>query len=188
MKYRYPLNYIAITGKFSSTHKGLDLGWTSKIKEYGYNQKVYASASGVVYDLKDNDITKKSWGNFIKIKHDDGSYTLYAHLKTGSLQVKKGDKVEMGEYIANMGNTGKVTGYHLHFEIYKGGSGTSNRVDPLLLTYVYSGQVVCDSDKGVVKYYNSEPVEENILKAIKNLDEIELKLKETRLLLNEVKK
>ena len=47
---------------------------------------------------------------------------------------------------------------------------------------------MCESDKNVVNYYNSEPVEENILKVLSNLDEIEIKIKESRLLLNEVKK
>lgn len=188
MRFRYPVNYIGITGRFTSTHKGLDLGWTSKIAEFGKNMPIYAAESGTVYAIHDNDTTKKSWGNYIKIKHEGEVYTLYAHLKTGSLKVKVGDKVTQGEMIANMGGTGKVTGNHLHFEIYKGGAATKYRIDPLPLTYVYSGQVVCDSDKNVVNYYNSEPVEENILKALKNLDEIELKLKDTRLLLNEVKK
>lgn len=188
MKFRYPTNYVAITTFYSSTHKGLDLGWTSKLQGFGKNQPIYASADGVVYAIKDNDTTKKSWGNYIKIKHDDSTFTMYAHLKTGSLRVKKGDKVIQGEIIANMGDTGEAKGCHLHFEIYKGGAGTSARVDPLKLTYVYSGQVVCNSDKEKVLYYNPEPVEENIIKVLKNLDEIELKIKESRLLLDEVKK
>ena len=186
MRYKYPVNYIAITGKFSSTHKGLDLGWTSKIEGYGKNQNIYASESGVVYATRDNDTTGKSWGNYIKIKHDNGDYTLYAHLKTGSLKVKKGDKVVQGEVIANMGNTGKASGNHLHFEIYKGGVGTSNRVDPLPLTYVYSGQVVCEEDKKIVNYYNPEPTESNIIKAIKKLDDAKLLISDAELLLKEV--
>ena len=188
MKFRYPTNYIAITNKFSSKHKGLDLGWTSKLQGFGKNQPIYASEDGVVYAIHDNDSTKKSWGNYVKIQHSNSIYTMYAHLKTGSIRVKKGDKVTKGQIIANMGDTGEASGCHLHFEIYEGGAGTSFRVDPLPLTYVYSGQVVCDSDKNIVKYYNPEPVEENIIKAIKKLDEAKLLINDATLLLNEVKK
>src|SRR5699024_7151986 len=47
-----------------------------------------------------------SYGNFIKIKHDDGYYTLYAHLK--EVYVKKGDMVTQGQKIGYMGDTGNA--------------------------------------------------------------------------------
>lgn len=153
MIHRYPVNYIAITQKFKSgSHHGLDLGWNSKYCE-GKNQPIYASADGTVYSIKDNDATGKSWGNFVKINHGGNEYTLYAHLKTGSLLVKVGDKVKQGQRIATMGTTGESQGNHLHFEIYKGGAGTNYRVDPLPLTYVFDGQIVHNDDKSIVKYY-----------------------------------
>ena len=188
IKYKYPTNYIGITGLYKKgSHYGLDLGWNSKIEGFGKNQKIYASADGVVYATHDNDTTGKSWGNYIKIKHDDNTYTMYAHLKTGSLKVKKGDKVSMGDVIANMGATGKASGNHLHFEIYIGGVSTNYRVDPLPLTYVYSGQVVCNGDKDRVKYYNPEPTESNIIKALNKLSEVEKTITEIKDLLSEVK-
>lgn len=188
MIFRYPVNYVAITGKYKSgKHYGLDLGYTSKIEGFGKNQPIYAALEGTIYAIHDNDSSGKSWGNYIKIKHDDTTYTMYAHLKTGSLRVKVGDKVTQGEIIANMGATGDVTGHHLHFEIYSGGAATKYRVDPLPLTYVYSGQVVCDSDKNIVNYYNPEPTETNIVKAIKKLDDARLLINDAELLLKEVK-
>ena len=162
MKYEYPVDYIAITKKYKKgSHWGLDLGWSRY--NGGREQPIYAAADGVVYSTHDKDRTGKSWGNYIKIKHNDGSYTLYAHLKEGSLKVRKGDIVKQHQHIATMGNSGLGGVYHLHFEVYKGGVTTAYRVDPLPLTYVYPNQVVCDSDKNIVKYYVpvTEPVERN---------------------------
>lgn len=160
MKYEYPVDYIAITQFYTKgKHWGLDLGWASK--QGGKYQPIYASADGVIYSTHDKDRTGKSWGNYIKIKHDDGSYTMYAHLKEGSLLVKRGQRVSRHQRIATMGNSGLGGAYHLHFEIYKGGVTTAYRVDPLPLTYAYPDQIVCNTDKNVVKYYVpvTEPVE-----------------------------
>lgn len=44
----------------------------------------------------------------------------YMHLLKGSIQVKKGDKVKMGDRLASSGNSGESTGPHLHFEIQQG--------------------------------------------------------------------
>ena len=155
MIFRYPTNYIAITTFYQKgKHYGLDLGFrSSSDKEFGPNMPIYASADGVVYATKDKDRTGKSWGNYVKIKHNDNTYTMYAHLKEGSIKVKKGDKVYQAQQIANMGASGEVTGPHCHFEIYMGGATTNYRVDPLPLTYAFPDQIVCDSDKNVVKYY-----------------------------------
>ena len=91
--------------------------------------------------IKDKDKTGKSWGNYVKIKHQSGIYTLYAHLKDG-IKVKKGQKVKQGDLLGHMGNTGKAAGNHLHYEYYKGGASTKYRVDPEKYTYVYKDQTV----------------------------------------------
>lgn len=139
-KFRYPVNYIAITTYFiKGDHNGLDLGWNSK--HGGKNQPVYAAEAGKVYSIKDNDKSGKSWGNYVKIKHTKYVYTLYAHLKDG-IKVKKGQKVKSGDLLGYMGNSGKASGNHLHYEYYKGGAGTKFRVDPEKYTYVYPDQTV----------------------------------------------
>lgn len=56
-----------------------------------------------------------SYGNYVKIKHNNGYYTLYAHLD--KVYVKKGDIVKKGQEIGYMGNTGNSYGAHLHFEV-----------------------------------------------------------------------
>jgi LysM repeat protein len=55
------------------------------------------------------------YGNYIVIKHDNGTQTLYAH--TSSVSVDAGQKVSKGQKIGGVGSTGKSTGNHLHFEV-----------------------------------------------------------------------
>ena len=87
----------------------------SKAEECTHN---YGKDNGV--DPCDND-----WGNYIKIRHKNGTCTLYAHL--GYVNVSMGQQVKKGQVIGYAGSTGPSTGYHLHFEIYD----TSNtRIDP----------------------------------------------------------
>lgn len=74
----------------------------------------------VVSDVINTDRNSKgtaSYGNFVKIRHENGKKTLYAHLKYGSVNVKKGEKVNKGEKLGTMGATGNAYGVHLHFEV-----------------------------------------------------------------------
>ena len=74
----------------------------------------------VVSDVVNTDRNARgtdSYGNFVKIRHGNGKKTLYAHLKYGSVNVKKGEKIEKGEKIGTMGATGNAYGVHLHFEV-----------------------------------------------------------------------
>ena len=61
--------------------------------------------------------TQSGYGKVIKIDHGNGYMTVYAHCN--ALYVKEGAKVAKGDVIAAMGNTGRSTGTHLHFEIRK---------------------------------------------------------------------
>ena len=58
-------------------------------------------------------------GNFILLKHPNNEFSIYSHLKYGSLNFKKGDKVKTGEEIALTGNTGWSIKPHLHFMVFK---------------------------------------------------------------------
>lgn len=77
-----------------------------------------------------------SWGEMVKISHGDldgvgnDVYTLYAHMASGSRQVRVGDVVQKGDILGYVGSTGVSTGPHLHFELYVGGSSTSCRCNP----------------------------------------------------------
>ncbi|WP_445400624.1 M23 family metallopeptidase [Zobellella sp. An-6] len=57
--------------------------------------------------------------NYLRLRHDDGTMTLYAHLHTGSLRVKKGDWVRAGQQVAASGNTGYSSGPHLHLAVQR---------------------------------------------------------------------
>lgn len=76
---------------------------------------IYAAASGLVIEAKGDNQYNGGYGNFIKIQHPNGVVTVYAHLS--ELEVKEGQSVDQGTMIGRMGNTGKATGCHLHFEV-----------------------------------------------------------------------
>lgn len=99
------------------------------------------------------------YANYIMIKHYDGTYSVYGHLKTGSFTVKAGDVVEQGTPIAQTGAAGKATGPHLHLEIRTAGGPEKavisdaarkpysvNPQDYLTKKYVCNGNVIGGGD------------------------------------------
>lgn len=110
------------TGK-KPEHKGIDFAASN-------GTAVRAVADGVVvaagYSPWDS---KKSYGYQVAIKHADGSFTNYAHLKKGGIKVALGAKVKSGQLIAYSNNTGASTGPHLHFELHL--RAKWNRVDAM---------------------------------------------------------
>jgi murein DD-endopeptidase MepM/ murein hydrolase activator NlpD len=76
---------------------------------------IYATGDGTVINVSRN----QGYGNCVIIDHGYGYHTLYGHID--KYKVRLGQKVTRGEEIATVGNTGRTTGYHLHYEvIYKG--------------------------------------------------------------------
>ncbi|MDD9923745.1 MAG: DUF5930 domain-containing protein [Boseongicola sp.] len=80
---------------------------------------IHATADGVVVHAS----RQSGYGNLIKIKHDFGFETRYAHLS--KIRVKVGQRVSRGERIGDMGNTGRSTGTHLHYEVRVGGKAVN---------------------------------------------------------------
>lgn len=79
---------------------------------------------------------------FVRIKHSNEIYTLYYHLKSNSIVVKKGDNVKKGQKIGIIGKTGIATGIHLHFQIDNGnGDYTINPYD-----YLFNGKELIKKD------------------------------------------
>ena len=76
---------------------------------------IYAAAGGTVLIAKADGGWNGGYGNYVVIKHANGAQTLYAHMNTVSIGA--GEKVSQGEQIGSVGNTGKSTGAHLHFEV-----------------------------------------------------------------------
>ncbi len=76
---------------------------------------IRASASGTVIASMKNGGWNGGYGNYVIISHRNGTQTLYAHNQKNFVNV--GDLVEQGQMIAKVGNTGKSSGPHVHFEI-----------------------------------------------------------------------
>ncbi len=112
-----------VQGRFSSKfgprkgrmHDGIDIA--AKV-----GTRIVAAASGeVVY--ADNKLT--GYGNLIIIRHNSKMFTAYAHNDRNL--VSRGDKVKQGQQIATVGETGRVTGPHVHFELRRG----ETAIDPI---------------------------------------------------------
>ncbi|MFB8376190.1 peptidoglycan DD-metalloendopeptidase family protein [Paenibacillus taichungensis] len=110
-EFAWPVSNATMSSSFGQRwgrqHKGVDLVG---------NRDVKASDEGVITFAGQ----KSGYGNVIIINHRNGYETLYGHLN--SIGVKVGQVVEKGESIGVMGNTGRSTGTHLHFEIIKNGT------------------------------------------------------------------
>jgi murein DD-endopeptidase MepM/ murein hydrolase activator NlpD len=91
-----------------SIHPGFDLAAPT-------GTRVGAAAAGEVVHAG----PAGTYGNLVTVRHADGFETRYAHLS--KTLVQKGDKVEVGQEIGEVGSTGRSTGPHLHFEIRKEG-------------------------------------------------------------------
>ena len=97
-----------ITGQ-RSFHSAIDIAGT------GYNSPVYAANNGTII-VKESHY---SYGNYIVIDHNNGYYTLYAHMNKFMDSVNVGDTVARGQQIGYVGSTGYSTGPHIHFELWK---------------------------------------------------------------------
>lgn len=107
-------NRIHPIKKKEELHKGIDIAANN-------GDSIKAALDGIVIEAQ----FEASYGNYVKIKHDETFTTLYAHCS--KLLVKKGDKVDTESLIALVGATGEALGPHLHFEVRKNGAC----VDPL---------------------------------------------------------
>lgn len=107
-------------------HNGVDVIPTS-----GMADTVIAHSEGTVVTIQTGQVNNTSatgvasWGNYVKIAHPNGMYTLYAHL--ASVDVEEGDTVYRGQPLGLMGDSGRAFGAHLHFEVYE---AETTRINP----------------------------------------------------------
>ena len=124
---RAPLDFAYISSHFNpnrmhpilhkiKAHNGVDYAASR-------NTPVKASGDGVVSFVG----VKGGYGRTIEIKHGGNIKTLYAHLEKYNSISKVGNKVKQGEIIAYVGDSGRATGPHLHFEFWQG----KTRTDPV---------------------------------------------------------
>lgn len=87
---------------------------------------ITASGKGFVYKTGFD----KEYGNFVELKHQHGYRTMYAH--ASEVLVKKGQEISRGDPIARVGNSGRSSGPHLHYEVMLDGGlfGSVKKLDP----------------------------------------------------------
>lgn len=104
-------------------HEGTDMAGA-------YGMPVYATADGVVAYAG----WQSGYGRLVRIRHANGIETRYGHLS--QIRVETGQRVSRGDQIGDMGNSGRSTGTHLHYEIRIGGEA----VNPM--TFIKAGKNV----------------------------------------------
>lgn len=117
--YIWPSKGVLTSGygwRWGRMHRGIDIAGP-------VGTPIVAAASGEVISAGWN---SGGYGNLVKLKHLDGSVTVYAH--NNRVLVSSGQWVEQGETIAEMGSTGFSTGPHLHFEIRPNGEAAVNPI------------------------------------------------------------
>ena len=105
--------------KVEKFHSGIDFS-------AALGTETYATGDGVVADVERNEW---GYGNMVVIDHGYGYKTRYAHLQKAA--VRKGQKVKRGQKIGYIGDSGKTTGVHLHYEVLK----NDEYVDPINFFY-----------------------------------------------------
>lgn len=124
---RHPVDVVRITSRFDPNrlhpvlhkiraHRGVDYGAP-------YGSPIRATADGKISFAG----TQNTYGKMVKLKHGQKFSTLYAHMSKISEKMKTGGRVKQGDVIGYVGNSGRVTGTHLHYEFRV----NNEHVDPL---------------------------------------------------------
>ena len=117
--YIWPAKGVLTSGygwRWGRMHKGIDIAGP-------VGTPIVAAAPGTVISAGWN---SGGYGNLVKVRHPDGSTTLYAH--NSRIMVRRGQNVKQGQIIAKMGSTGFSTGPHLHFELHAQNKGATNPI------------------------------------------------------------
>ncbi len=157
---------------------------------YGYYRApVIAAAPGRVVGVKRNlkeqtpgslppDATiQMAGGNYVVVKIGKGRYAFYAHLATGTLRVRKGQKVKRGQVLGLLGNTGNTDGPHLHFHVMNSPSPLQSSGVPFVFRsfigqgYLRNVERIQDGEAGDVnrnrlrgRYRNVLPMDDQVLR------------------------
>jgi murein DD-endopeptidase MepM/ murein hydrolase activator NlpD len=112
----YRIDPVYKTVKF---HAGLDFSAPQ-------GTPIYATADG---SIKTAGLSDGGYGNHVVIDHGYGYETLYGHMLR--IKARRGQRIKRGEVIGYVGNTGKSTGPHCHYEVHKNGQ----KLDPVYFFY-----------------------------------------------------
>jgi hypothetical protein len=142
---RFALDFVHVNaaGEPFEENRRLNSSW------FAWDQPVRAAGDGVVAatynEQPDNDVVgdenlwkqrslaenpMTTYGNYVLIDHGNGEFSLAAHLRHGSVTVKAGQTVKVGQVIGRVGNSGSSLGPHLHFELRNGWGVNGIRTTP----------------------------------------------------------
>jgi murein DD-endopeptidase MepM/ murein hydrolase activator NlpD len=118
------------TWQITQTPHGSFSHWGNVINAYDIapvsGTCVVAMRPGIVYAFDKGEVqshTNRSFGNYVTIDHGDGEFSHYAHLARGTFVVQTGQRVEAGQALARVGNSGYTLGegggYHVHAQVTK---------------------------------------------------------------------
>lgn len=117
---RTPLDGARISSRFGARRHPI-LGYTRMHNGLDFaaptGTPVYAAADGVVESVR----RERGYGNVVRLRHQGGMRTLYAHLSRFAPGMRAGGRVRQGQTIGRVGSTGMSTGPHLHYEIHIAG-------------------------------------------------------------------
>ena len=144
---KIPLRYKRISSRFTQKR------WHPILKRYRAHlgvdfaaptgRQVFATADGRVIHKG----RKGGYGKTVMIRHSNGLKSLYAHLNSYSNRIKVGSWVKQGTFIGRVGSTGRSTGPHLHFGLYKNGRA----INPLKIISVTKTKLAGEKRKKFMK-------------------------------------
>jgi murein DD-endopeptidase MepM/ murein hydrolase activator NlpD len=117
-------------------HNGVDIAVPT-------GTKVKAVAAGRVVESG----LHGGYGNLVTIEHLDGTRSMYGH--NSRLEVRAGDQVEAGQTVALSGSTGRSTGPHLHFELWRNGANATG-------AYLKNGAGIAEVAGGIRTYLHND--------------------------------
>lgn len=156
--------YCEITQEYKpGIHNGIDIvgpGYTLAWE--------VAHSDGIVVATRKNcnGFENGSYGNYVKIRHDNGYYTLYAHGAYNTVKVSVGQRVKRGQRLMYMGNTGYSFGGHLHWEVR---NPSDTRIDPT--PYLDADLPNGEGSRQVNVYYKVRTQKHGWLPEVKNLED-----------------
>ncbi|MFA5040667.1 MAG: M23 family metallopeptidase [Bdellovibrionales bacterium] len=128
---------------YSKMHQGVDFGAP-------IGTPIFAAGSGVVEEIG----FKGGYGRFIRIRHPGGLSTAYGHMSRFNSHLYRGAKVNQGEVIAYVGNSGRSTGPHLHYEVKMNGRQTNPLSIKTPVGRVLEGQQLAQFKSGQARIYD----------------------------------